>query len=88
MNAALDDAILEMRAAAVFRRCRVGGIEVPFGVALHAVRNLDDARAYQMCCIQGTVIRSKDSPDGESSFFSRLFSRVWGQSVQAPANRG
>lgn len=88
MNAALKDAILEMRAAAVLRRCRDGGVEVPFGFALHAVRTLDDTRAYQICRTQGTPIRGKDDTDGASSFFSRLFGRVWGQPVQGPANRG
>jgi hypothetical protein len=88
MSTNLKQAILEMRAAAVARRCRINHIEVTAGYALDAVRTLDDTRAYQMCRMQGVAVRREGVSEGEAGFFTRLLSRVWGQPVQAVVNRG
>jgi hypothetical protein len=81
MNVALKDAILEMRAAAVLRRCRINHIDIPPGYALDAVRTLDDTLAYQRCRTQGVANAGKGPVERERSFFARLLSRVWGQYV-------
>jgi hypothetical protein len=76
MSTDLKQAILEMRAAAVARRCRINHIEVTAGYALDAVRTLDDARAYQMCRMQGVAVRREGVSEGEASLRikgSRIF---------------
>jgi hypothetical protein len=76
MRPELKDAILEMRAAAVVRRCRMERIDISRGDALGAVRCLDDTRAYQECCRRFKRAEADISNDGVFSVIARYFRRV------------
>jgi hypothetical protein len=76
MKPELKDAILEMRAAAVVRRCRRERIDISRGDALGVVRELDDTQAYDDCRRRFKREERDISGKGLVTTITRYFQRV------------